>query len=114
MTIETWVQKAIEGGWGSSSWRFVRVTKSKKVMFTVEGYFRPFGIPLAEMVINPDAWRAVGKVRPNTAKGVGHVVLNSPVGYALNEDIDFAEYSMMRMVHALCDGKTLEAFIATL
>ena len=132
MTIQQLIEAAIEGG-------FIKITqgpipqeefnKNAKVVDSF-GYYGPCWVikfplmldivyKIEEIVMNPDAWKAVGKV-----KGWGQttsrvcvcgmcVIPDEKVPRIIWED-RIAQEMMTRMVIALNDGKTLEEYIATL
>lgn len=91
MTIQQFIEKAIEGGY--------------------DGYPKPFCVECGnyqtikggDLFLDPKAWQAVGKVEgwnKNIHSGTGH----------------FQDYKwyMHRLIDHLCEGKDIESFIATL
>lgn len=73
------------------------------------------GVPCDKgFLLDPLFYQALGKVRPNTAEGNGHIVLSSPVGYALDKDIDFAQYTMHRLVDHLIEGGSPDSYFSNL
>lgn len=86
MTIQTFIEKAIEGGWKPSASWFGDVPVDSDGYHTV--------------LLNPLAWKAVGKVE----------------GWVWNDEKRNAGYiyNMHRMIDALAEGKTIEQFLEIL
>jgi hypothetical protein len=97
MTINEFIQKAADGGY---KFRGDKLLYDDQVdQWCVRdgngGYF----IPCVEAIfLDPDAWRALGK---------NEKVENDVIEY-------WTVLSMRGMINALCDGKSLEEYIATL
>lgn len=112
MNIKTFIEKAIEGGWKKEMpiKCIDHLSKDeKKVYFELVGYFHAYGIPVAEILLDPLAWQAVGKVE-GWDKDTPHDVLNIYDGSISGQWTfeDEVKRHMHRFIDALCDGKTLE------
>lgn len=111
MTIQQFIEKAIEGGWMPqypprwwdngiaeihASWSRVRATFYRK-----DGSVGTKGWYIADrldILLDPLAWKAVGKVE----------------GWWDNPPEYVWRTNMHRMIDALAEGKTIEQFISTL
>lgn len=111
MKIQTFIEKAIEGGWEDA------IQAPAPSMFhwsekrLEEGYTR---ICEQSVLLDPLAWQAVGKVEGWEKKcwiemGIVNETLPTHDGV-----ISQAQYHMHRMIDALAEGKTIEQFIETL
>lgn len=95
MTIQTFIEKAIEGGWtqppeGTAAQMFMHQT----------------------IFLDPEAWKAVGKV-----EGWWHCTVHVDGGEEVRcEDPKHDDWfkNMHRMIDALAEGKSIEEFITTL
>lgn len=109
MTIPEFIEAAIEGGWSDKT-HFYNLIDS-------DG--NPIRSAVAMLVLDPLAWKAVGKV-----KGWGETTSRTCIcGMCVIPDEQYprkiwedriAQEMMTRMVIALNDDKTLEEYIATL
>lgn len=90
MTIKEFVSKAIEGGWETN-------IRYPKWHFT-------------DVVLDPKAWQACGKVEGWVEESGAAVFF---VGTEANEVPEW-HYNMLKMIDALAEGKSLEQFIKTL
>ena len=108
MTIKQFIEKAIEGGWESkiSHGKDFSVGLDGEIFYTNlnENRVRTFGV--GEILLDPKAWEAVGKV-----EFWGDTV-EAKSGQAYKTR-DYKE-KMHRMIDALVEGKTIEEFIKTL
>jgi len=68
---------------------------------------------VAILMLDPDFWAAVGRAR-HIEDGQGHVVLRSPTGVALDDDIGYAEYTMHRFIRYMCEEKHINNAIGRL
>lgn len=107
MTIQEFIEAAIEGGWGGN-WKkkpIIEILENKCVGFHYAGSFDGIQMSIYDIFLQPKAWQAVGKV-----KGWDHSYHN----YELRRNIETEESLMLDMIHALNTGSTLEEYIATL
>lgn len=111
MTIKTFIEKAIEGGyeWTDKPLPYPLVLKLKVFRASFKGAAKERITNRA--LLNPDAWRAVGKVEGWEAKC--SFKPNSAVG-DLTECHDGWLLNMHRMIDALAEGKTTEQYLETL
>ena len=136
MTIKQFISCAIEGGWNESY-----TLKNFGIMgdvLLVDG-MRSKALIVAEIILDPSAWRAVGKVK-GWKEGEVRVCVGCGVSPEPEEvslwgkhigkydgrkkngcDSDVWVYNhgqyeieMHGMIDALCDGKTIEEYIATI
>ncbi len=105
MTIQEFIEVAIEGGWEFG------MTAMQNPGFQVHNFGFRFGIELKSnvsidtIVLDPEAWQAV--VRSH--------IKSREVKDIREQDIkDITQNWMHKMVDMLCSGKTLEEYIATL
>lgn len=72
--------------------------------------------PFAELVLMPEVWQAVGKVLEYEENGrKGRFSLCTENGNGIHDKkINWGEFTMHRMIDALCEGKSIEQFIETL
>lgn len=95
MTIKTFIEKAIEGGWGKD----VVGVFGETVLSNAGKNFK------ADVFLDPLAWQAVGKVEGWKVVGPG------------KKDTDHmpeAFYFQESMIEALWEGKTIEQYLETL
>lgn len=110
MTIQTFIEKAIEGGWnGLTTWNG-NPYRSVFVIDGLAGTTLPNGHsdskPLAEILLDPLAWQAVCEVGiPET-----HDECEERLKISMPHHI----YLMHRMIDALAGGKTIEQYLKTL
>lgn len=93
MTIEDFVEKAIQGGWDSKN----------------EWGSSPHDIPIERILLDPKAWQAVARVTTHRGeeKHLSHPVLDARIKAT-------ASRNMYRMIDALAEGGTIESFLETL
>lgn len=125
MTIKQFIEKAIEGGWV-----FRSSIKVYRVTFDHPKYPHSVTLDSAEVIVStlvheilldPLAWQAVGKVEGWGGRGDfwnekgGRLVPGKPrVVGMLHAFCPEWQFHMHRMIDALAEGKTIEEFIATL
>lgn len=93
MTIQDFIAKAIEGGW-ISQWGTMTHINLEPIKH--------------EILLDPEAWKAVGKVEgwPDTSEiAQGLPVPMTTIGWLWN---------MHRMIDALAEGKSVEEYLETL
>jgi len=97
MTIQQFIEKAIEGGWKNTS---------------PEGSWDD----IYYILLQPDAWKAVGEVEGwGTDLWVGSMSRLTGAGLDTHKwEIPDWQYPMHRMVDALAEGKTIEQYLETL
>ena len=124
MTIEDFVEKAIQGGWDSKN----------------EWGSSPHDIPIERILLDPLAWQSVGKVKGWECRecgGAGQFVIGEnrvshdmaldagePAMEGMFHSYEYAPCescwvpqwleSMHRMIDALAEGGTIESFLETL
>ena len=112
MNIKEFIEKAIEGGWNTSP-RFrdlktkmsdVRLTTAREMVAWQEiaqDYMQTFAL------LDPLAWRAVGKV-----EGWGEEVNSYIVVDGLSRDLQGGKLRQLKFISLLQDGKPLETALA--
>lgn len=109
MTIQQFIEKAIEGGWKRQVFgkcklpiEIYRNTRLHKAWNVFGNGFFDLGAIVYEdtMLLDPFAWQAVGKVEGWT---------DTP-----NPNVRVWLYNWHCMIDALSEGKTIEEFISTL
>lgn len=104
MTEKTFIEKAIEGNWypceRGSDVSYGYNKKYRLWEFSVNDVLK-VRMSIHEILLRPDAWRAVGKVE-GWGKG------------SLDEWSKGYKYRMHSMIDALCEGKTINQFLKTL
>lgn len=113
MTIQKFIEKAIEGGWQQPSTFYYLYNYKGKMGYenslSVDFQHTLGNIPLAVIFLDPIAWQAVGRVDGwSNMDGVG-----GKYTYP-TEAIPYWKHNMHCMIDALAEGKTLEDFIGTL
>lgn len=106
---ERFIRDAIEGGWAEIRsriiWKNPRITVELPDIQVHEGN-ATFYSTTEKAMLDPDAWRAVGKVR-----GWGEVT-------TLNHDtvqlFDVPRSYMHGLIDALCDGKSVGEYLAAI
>ena len=107
MTTQQFIEKAIEGGWtwyGSADfkpyderqWLFHRSTRYCVEVVSTE-----------QIILDPEAWKAVGKVE-------GWKEKVEELHGAFPRVAEEWRWNMHRMIDALVEGKRVEEFLATL
>jgi len=99
MTIQQFIEKAIEGGWNPRRGEKQYTAPRPPHHICLFSEYHPF--------LDAEAWKAVGKVEgwgPGTRVELG--------GGFWTEDMWLK--NMHRMIDALAEGKTIEEFLATL
>lgn len=103
MKIKEFIEAAIEGGWKNTFPKIITDDIHSEQFMTIYLQSRYFPI----VALDPEAWKAVGKV-----KGWDGGYDCGSCEYPGAQDDP--KYHMSEMVKALCKGKTLEEYIATL
>lgn len=128
MTIKEFIEKAIEGGWIYQDEKPVYDNTQKApciARFTFDGI--NFGITLEQIILDPLAWQAVGKVEGWNERGKHNMKGNNlrcsdcgekphvgtGVCYRNHKDSEWKN-NMHQMIDALTEGRSLEEFISTL
>ncbi len=94
MTIKQFIEKAIEGGWEG-------LGTIEDFNNTLKGYDFEEVININDYILDPLAWQAVGKVDGWGKDSHEHLRMR----------IDEYEFHMLRMVHYLCKGGSIEEFL---
>ncbi len=127
MTIQQFIETAIEGGWPEQwdpketsrlSMRYVKASDYKFLDWYPEKLY------ITSIFLDPKAWEAVGKVRGWSEESVyqKHIKMDPESRKDLGDFAeDLADHTrsnyvdhMHAMIDAVCSGKTLEEYIATL
>lgn len=117
MTIQQFIETAIEGGWTNyKDYENNSIADKKDLDSYKEVIIRSYLMRHCEVFLNPKAWEAVGKV-----KGWEHLKMamyditqeDDRWGYKVTEK-PLWKWHMQKMIQVLCEGKTLEEYIATL
>ncbi len=109
MTIKEFVETAIEGGWGGS-WKkkpVVTMLENECVGFSYAGSLDGISMSISNIVLQPDAWKAVIKSKLKKERDAGYETNDQYIS-------DIAQTKMTEMVRQLFMGKKLEEYIATL
>lgn len=112
MTIQHFIESAVEGGW-RPYWHepFTENTTD------IKGYFSdviPEERRVDSMLLDPEAWKAVGKVEKGAVCICGtQGPLHTQQCPCVSLD-DRATYLMHCMIDALAEGKTIEQYLETL
>ena len=104
MTIKQFIEKAIEGGWKR---------EDNMIGTVIENLEYDLPVPILQMntiLLDPEAWKAVGKVEGWNRKLAGS---NSFI-YDDGELRPEWHIKMMEMIDALAEGKSVEEFLETL
>lgn len=114
MKIKEFIEAAIEGGWKfqNKETTFNGITEGLLIIGTNYGSYLYLMHP-AELLTYPEAWKAVGKVNGWVIPFKQPVSTFEVMKRALENKKDYTMY-MHDMVTALCNGKTLKEYIATL
>ena len=95
--FKEFIEKAKRGGWKIEDYHPLYITDS-----SVVGELKEF--PLECMFLDPLAWKAVGKVEGWWTD----IECNN-----INPDTYYKK-QIHKMIHALCEGKSIETFLETL
>lgn len=106
MTINQFIEKAIEGGWSYEGNADFQGIIGGCAMFSTEAKGHPIPVMPQEVLLDPEAWKAVGKVEEwNDLQAMQEAGDWQMTAWRMN---------MHRMIDALADGKSIEEFLATL
>lgn len=127
MTIKQFIEKAIEGGWKHKHYDVKRTLDSKvfskDVIADIIEHYK------LEILFDPRAWEAVGKVEgwesywcvycnqqfSSKEEAVDTLSTNDRCNHQeLEDEAPKYKNAMHAMIDALCEGKSLEEYIATL
>lgn len=119
MTVQEFVEKAIEGGWAERHFRII--WKKPKVEIRLDGKVtldegNSMGFTTThQILLDPEAWRAVGKVegweKKNPARGWEYEEMSNGAIVGL---LDAWECNMHSFMQALIEGKTAQQYLSTL
>lgn len=99
MTIQQFIEKAVEGGWKPSNPHLAKVDAAWIAAH--------YSMGNAEMFLDPEAWKAVGKVEGWETSGWKRT--------AMAELFEFAWlYNMHRMLDVLAEGRSVKQYLETL
>ena len=112
MTIKTFIEKAIKGGWNDGYEAYSIITGAHDgphLQISDKKFSNPAGklISIHEIIVDPRAWQAVGKVEGWNKE---HCVGNSIKGMTKGSWL----YYQHTMIDALAEGKSIEEFLETL
>ena len=100
MTIQSFIEKAVAGGWTS------KVYEAEAEMGLVN---------YEAVLLDPEAWKAVGKVEGWKGKVISQKIDPSTIEGVYEEYAVEGWYVRMhRMIDALADGKSIEQYLETL
>lgn len=104
MTIKEFIQKAIQGGWGN----FTTEEREKAEQMVSEPLRE---MTAAEILLDPLAWQAVGKVE---GWGVTDRCWGCNYSEGPTDDTPIWKVKWHQMLDALAEGKTIEQYLETL
>jgi hypothetical protein len=117
-STETFVRKAVEGGWkprGSElgeNWRIKDDEIQYQRIRTSSTGYRYRGLPVAEALLDPSLWRCAGK-----ALGWSREIWGSPFEFEGEKNVLHCEewrYRWHGLLEHLAEGKDAESYLATL
>jgi len=123
MTIKTFIEKAIEGAWRYKyAGNLVSVDDINGLVEFMTPHETTFEIHISQILLDPLAWQAVGKVEGWYEERVicrGSIACEKGVDERHNPCVWETRQAkwkqeMHRMIDALAEGKTIEKFIETL
>lgn len=123
MTTQTFIEKAIEGGWGKDFFYRGEITSCKKEAGKIylEWYSgETESLHLYEeskecVLLDPSAWQAVGKVEGWKKNGFDlEGMARGGVPTTKYHNVPEWKMNMRRMIDALAEGKTIEQYLKTL
>lgn len=104
MTINQFIEKAIEGGWKPNKLNSAFAWEEKSVT-------HGFQIDKRDAILDPEAWKAVGRVKAWSKKDYGTI---SVFDFKFPMVTDEWLYNMHRMIDALVEGKSIEQYLETI
>ncbi len=119
MEINTWIEKALKGGWlptdddDVGEWRVSGDDFHYNVKKTSNGSIYD-SRSIYEILLDPKAWEAVGKVEGWSERTA--IVDKVTIHVAgKKEELPLTwQYHMLSMIHALFDGKSIKEYLKTL
>jgi hypothetical protein len=115
MTIQEALNKASEGGYhinGSDGMdTYYEGASNDYSAWTRKDNDSTFVIAVEETFLDPAFWQALGRALGyGKERHQGQLTLSSPAGNAIDKNVDWAEYTMVRFIDHLAEGKTPESF----
>ena len=119
MTIQEAMNKATKGGYhihgSDGAETYYSGANSEFSLWTRRDNDSSFMVAMEETFLDPGFWSALGRALGyGQAQGEGQLTLSSPRGNAIYKEVDWAEYTMVRFIDHLAEGKTPESFFAGL
>lgn len=126
MSIEEYIQKAIEGGWGKDylvGGDYVVRLMTPTSDVTISGAMNQYSGNYHSIFLDPKSWEAVGKIEGWNQGELGVCSMcgaRTPEECVLSPEcvtsdiIDESRYKMHGMVDHLCNGGTIESFLERL
>ncbi len=109
--IETFIEKAIEGGWIPNYYGQQNVLDKNRNWVSIEWNQQ---MHPTQILLDPKVWQAVGKVEGWDFSAIITMPNSNPDEPVYKKKIKPHIYEMHRMIDALAEGKSLEDFIKTL
>ena len=128
MTIEQFIEAAIEGGYILGNDKVNTFEESDSHYSSCWYFHKGFDYLIPEILLDPESWKAVGKVKGWSIEMQMPMFMKEPqndpntfvasemggrFGYDFQR-MPFWYFKMVGMIQALYEGKTLEEYIATL
>ena len=119
MTIKEAMYKATQGGYHIHGTDGVETyysgANSEFSVWTRKDNDSSFIVTVEETFLDPEFWHALGRgLGYEDTSRKGKLLLYSPTGYAVDKNIDWAEYTMLRFIDHLAEGKTPDSFFESL
>jgi len=119
MTIQEAMSKAIKGGYrinGSDGAEiYYSGANSEFSLWTRKDNDSSFMVAMEETFLDPGFWSALGRALGYEQKRcAGKLTVSFPRGNSITKEVDWAEYTMVRFIDHLAEGKTPESFFAGL
>jgi hypothetical protein len=110
MTTQKFIEKVNEGGYVDSQNRRIWGIEDGNIVLMYEDGHRAASVSFSEILLDPLAWQAVGKVE-GWLKTLGNATTFYPL---IDRPMDEWEFKWHRLLVALAEGKTIEQYLETL
>jgi len=115
MTIQEAMKKATQVGYridGSDGVEtYYSGANSEFSVWTRKDNDSSFMVAMEETFLDPEFWSALGRaLGTGKEQREGKLTLRSPRGNTIYKEVDWAEYTMVRFIDHLVEGKTPESF----